>query len=224
MRVVYSFCCSYRSRPRPGHLRLVEHHFEIIIFAEHALVPFDGLVHAGGVPREDAARDLARHAGGAADQALVVLLQHLVAHAGLVVHALDVPGGHDLHEVPVPRVILRQEDEVVVLLVLVVLETMVVVLRDIDLAAEDRLDLRMLLRHVGEVLDAVHIAVVGDGQARHFQLLRPAEELLDVAHPVEDGILGMDVQVYERHGFTNIRKNTRPSQAGCLIVDNFSSY
>ena len=109
----------------------------------------------------------------------------------------------------------------VVLLVVVVLEVVVIVLRDIDLAAEDRLHVRMLLRHVGEVLDAVHIAVVGDGQARHFQLLRPAEELLDVAHPVEDGVLGMDVQMYEGHGCTNINKNPRPSSDRGFVVDNF---
>ena len=78
-----------------------------------------------------------------------------------------------------------------------------------DLAAEDRLHVRVLLRHVGEVLDAAHVAVVGDGQARHAQLLRPAEELLDVAHPVEDGVLGMDVKMYEGHGCTN--KNKTPT-------------
>ena len=201
----------------PGDLRLVEHHLEVVVVAEDALVPLDRLVHAFLVAGEDPARDLARHAGGAADEVFVVALQHLVAHARLVVHALDVSGGHDLHEVLVAVVVLGEQDEVVVLLVVVVLEVVVVVLRDVDLAAEDGLDVRMLLGHVAEVLDAVHVAVVGDGEAGHAQFFGPAEELLDVAHPVEDGVLGMDVQVYEGHGCTKIHKNPRPSAGrGCV--------
>ena len=109
----------------------------------------------------------------------------------------------------------------VVLLVVVVLEAVVVVLRDIDFAAEHRLDAGMLLRHVAEILHAVHIAVVRDCEARHAQFLRPAEELFDVAHSVQDGILGMDVQVYEGHSCTKIKKNHRPSAGRGCIVDNF---
>ena len=205
-----------------GHLRLVEHHLEVIILPEDALVPLDGLINAPGVAREDPAGHFARHTGGAADQPLVVLLQHLVAHARLVVHTLDVSGGHDLHQVLVAVVVLGQEDEVVVLLVVVVLEVVVVVLRDVDFAAEDRLHVRVLLGHVAEVLDAVHVAVVRDRQARHAELLRAAEELLDIAHSVEDGVLGVDVQVDEGHSSTKINKNPRPSAGRGSIVDNFS--
>ena len=56
---------------------------------------------------------------------------------------------------------------------------------------------RMLLGHVVELLHAVHVAVVGDGQTRHAQLLGPLEKLFDVGKPVEHGILRMDVKVYE---------------------------
>ena len=151
----------------------------------------------------------------------MVLLQHLVAHARAVVHALDVSRGHDLHQVLVALIILGEQDEVVVFLVVVVLEAVVVVLRDVDLAAEDGLDVRVLLGHVAEVLDAVHVAVVRDGEARHAELLRAPEELLDVAHPVEDGVLGVDVKVYEGHDSTKINKNPRPSAGRGFIVENF---
>ena len=206
-----------------GDLRLVEHHLEVVVLAEDPLVPGDGAVYALVVARQDSPRDLPCHTGGATDQPFVVALQHLVAHARLVVHALDVPRGDDLHQVLVALVILGQEDEVVVFLVVVVLEVVVVVLGDVDLAAVDGLDRRVFGRHVAEILHAVQVAVVGDGEARHAELFRAAEELLDVAHPVEDGILGMDVEVYEGHGKTKIHKNPRPSKAGGWIVDNFLS-
>ena len=119
--------------------------------------------------------------------------------------------GHDLHQVLVAVVVFGQEDEVVEFLVVVVLEVVVVVLRHVDLAAEDRLHVRVLLGNVAEVLDTVHVAVVRDGQAGHAEFLRTAEELLDIAHSVEDGVLRMDVQMYEGHGCTNINKNPRPS-------------
>ena len=145
----------------------MEHHFEVVVLPENALVPLDGLVHALGVARQDPAGHFARHTGRAADQSFVVFFQHLVAHARLVIHAFDVPRGHDFHQVLVAGVVLGQEDEVVVFLVVVVLEMVVVVLRDVDFTAENGLHVRVLLGHVAEVLDAVHVAVVRDRQARH---------------------------------------------------------
>ena len=58
----------------------------------------------------------------------------------------------------------------VVFLVLVVLEVMVVMLRQIYLAAYHGLDIREFLRYVAEVLHSVHISVVRDGHTRHSQL------------------------------------------------------
>ena len=179
-------------------LRLVEHHFQVVVVAEHVLVPFDDLVHLGHVARQDGARHLARHAGGAADQALVVLLQHLVADARAVIHALDVRRGHDLHEVLVALVVLRQQNQVVVALLL----HPVVPHRHVHLAPDDRLHRRMLLRVLEELLGPVHVPVVRDREPGHPELLGAVEQVVDGRLSVQDGILGMYVQVNERHGAT----------------------
>ena len=50
-----------------GDLRLMEHHLQIIVFAEHSLVPLDGLVDSVHIAREYAAGDLSGNAGGGAD-------------------------------------------------------------------------------------------------------------------------------------------------------------
>ena len=181
-----------------GDFGLVEHHLQVVVLAEDALVPLYGLVDRVHVAREYAAGDLAGDAGGGADQAFVVFFQHFVAHAGLVVvHALDVAGGHYLHQVLVAGVVLGQKDEVIVLAVVVVLEAVVVVLGDVRLAAQDGLDVRVFLADVEELLHAIHVAVVRDCQTRHLELVRTREELLYVGHSIEDGILGMDVKGYE---------------------------
>ena len=182
------------------HLRLVVHHLEVVVLPEEAFVPFDGLRRGVQIPGEDVLRDLAGHAGGAADEVLVVFLQHLVADPRLaVVHTLDVARRNDLHQVPVAIVILGQEDEVVVALVGAVLDLMVVPARDIDFATDDGLDVRVLLGELEELLDAVHVSMVGDGQTGHAELFRPVEQVLDGGLAVQDGILGMYVQVNEGH-------------------------
>ena len=187
-------------------LGLVVHDLEVVVLAEDMLVPFYGTVNRLHVPVQDAAGDLTGHAGGAADQVLVVFLDDFVAHAGLaVVHALDVAGRDNLHQVLVPVVVLGQEDEMVVLAVGVVLELVVIVLGDIDLAADDGLDRRVLLGEFVELLDAVHVAMVRDGQAGHSHFLGAVEQVLDGRHAVEDGVLRMDVKVYEGH-ITKVRK------------------
>ena len=181
-------------------LRLVEHHLQVVVVAEHLLVPLDDFIDLFHVAGKDGARDLTRHAGGAADQALVVLLQHLMADAGTVVHALDVRRGHDLHEVLVALVVLRQQDQVVIALLL----HPVVPHRHVRLAPDDRLHRRMLLRVLEELLHSVHVPMVRDRQPGHPELLGAVEQVVDGRLAVQDGILGMYVQMVLRSWITKI--------------------
>ena len=98
----------------------------------------------------------------------------------------------------VAREVFGQQDQVVAgLFVLVLLEA---VFHDVNFAAQDRLDAR-LGRRVVEGFDPVHVAVVGDGQRRHTELFGPLDKRLDGCRPVENGVLGMYVQMDEiRHG------------------------
>ena len=183
------------------HGAAVEHHFQVIVFPEDALEPFDGLfgVFRRAVDSEDILGDLAGHAGAAADEPFVVFFQQGVVDTGLVVETLDVAKRHQLHEIVIAGLVLGQEDEMVVFTVLRVFERVVVMPRHIDLAAENRFYQRMLFGGVVELLHTVHVAMVGDGQAGHAEFLRPLEELFNIGKPVEDGVLGVDVEMYERH-------------------------
>ena len=73
------------------------------------------------------------------------------------------------------------------LLVLVLLEA---VAHNIDLASEDGLNTRLGC-HVVELLDAIHIAVVGDGQRWHAELFGTSYHLFDVGGAVQNGVLCM---------------------------------
>ena len=158
-------------------------------------MPFDGLIYRVHISRKYSAGDFAGDAGGGTDEPFVIFLQHLVADAGfVVVHSLGVANRYYLHQVLVAGVVLGQKDEVVVFAVVVVLEVVVVVAGDVCLAAQDGLDVGVLLAGVEELLDSVHVAVVGDGQAGHLELVRACEELLDVGHAIKYGIFGMYVQ------------------------------
>ena len=73
------------------------------------------------------------------------------------------------------------------------------VVDDVHLAAEDRLD-ALLGGGLVEVDRARHRAVVGERDGGHLELGRLPRERRDPARPVEDRVLGVDVQVDERRG------------------------
>ena len=147
---------------------------------------------------------------GISPEVFVIFLHDLVADAGLaVVESLDVAGGDYLHQVLVALVVLGQQYEVVVFAVLVILEVMVVVLGYVCLAAQNGLDIGVFLADVEELLHTIHVAVVRDCQTRHLELVRTGEELLYVGHPIEDGILRMDVKGYETCHLTSLPCRSR---------------
>ena len=75
----------------------------------------------------------------------------------------------------------------------------VVPLGDVNLAADDGLHVGVLLGILEELLYAVHVAVIRDGKRRHSQLIGPVKEVLYGGLSIQDGVLGMDVKVYETH-------------------------
>ena len=81
------------------------------------------------------------------------------------------------------------------------------VVGDVDLTADERLD--TLLPRLPVKLDgACERAVVGERDRRHLQLGGPLGELRDPARPVQDRVLGVDVEMDEgrsRHGKAIVR-------------------
>ncbi len=94
---------------------------------------------------------------------------------------------------------------------LAVLEFRVIVAGHIDLAPDDRLDLEMprclvhvLVRELEELLDSVHVTVVGDGQGRHSHLLSPVKQSGNRGETVKNRVLCVDVKVNKGHGDKSI--------------------
>ena len=82
------------------------------------------------------------------------------------------------------------------------------------LGSEDGLD-AVLGAGLGEAHRAVETVVVGEGQGRLPQLGRPRDQLLDPAAAVQEGEVGVHVQVDERNG---VRRRRWSGAARLLFV------
>ena len=176
----------------PSHCGLVALQFKIIVVTKHTLEPLDGLARLVHLSSHDELRYLATQAGRAANQPLVVLLQLAVVGTGVVIHALGPGVGHNLDEVFVPLQVLGQQDQVVAIVALV--DAVVTrLVGNINLAAKDGrelLALRALLVQLAHIvvklLDAKHVAMVGDGHAAHAVGYSLVNQGLDRCLPVKD--------------------------------------
>ena len=141
--------------------------------------------------------ELAGEAAGEADDPPVVLLQELLVDARTVVEALGVPRGHELDEVVVALGAGGEQGQVVVGVgdpggALVEPAPR----GHVDLAAEDGRNTPVAAgvveRHRPE-----HVAVIGDGQRLHAEPRGLVHEGVDLAGPVEEAVLGVQVEVDE---------------------------
>ena len=153
---------------------------------------------------DEAPAEAGLEAAGERDQARRVALEHRHVDVGLAAaEALEEAGRAQLDEVAKALVRGREERQVVALGAAV---RAPMVVDEIRLEPEDRLDPRRPARLV--VLDrAVHHAVVGEAERRHPELGRPLGHrirnplgglLLDLARPVEQRVLAVDVEVCDR--------------------------
>ena len=124
-----------------------------------------------------------------------MLRQQLLVDARAVVEPFGVAGRHQLDQVLVAFVGLRQQHQVVRLGLRAALVEPAA-LRDVDLAAEDRLQ-PAVARVVVEDHRRKHVAVLGHGERRHLQLDRFVEQLVDPAGAVEQRELGVEVEMDE---------------------------
>ena len=86
--------------------------FNIEILSENFQELLRGIIGTLPVPVRKGFGDEAAQAGGCADDAFVVLFQHLPGDVGLVVEVLEALGG-ELDEIPVPHIVLCQQDKVI---------------------------------------------------------------------------------------------------------------
>ncbi len=144
------------------------------------------------------------------DQALVMLREQFPVQSGLVVVALEVRGGGQLHQVAVALDRLGQKGEVVVeLLAALDIAAGVVhpapahwalvarLARHVGLRADDGHDVLGPARLV-EVQDPVHVPVVGDPERGLPVGCRGRYQIFDPRRTVEHGELGVGVQMRKR--------------------------
>ena len=170
----------------------------VVALTEQVTVPQRCRLCALVVPCQNGLRHFARQAGRKANQALVVLFQQLFINAGLGIKTLHESGRHHLDEVFVTRLVLAQQDEVVVAVDLVHL-IKAGAGGHIDFAADDGLDAR-LFGCLVELHTAVHDTVVGAGDGILAALLHPVHQLVDAAGTVQQAVLRVDVQMDKRPG------------------------
>ena len=135
----------------------------------------------------------ARQAPGERDEAVGVALHELVRDARLAVVALEVAGRAELDEVVVALGRLGEERQVVAPLAG---GALAVVGDHVGLEAHDRRD-AALGRLAVQLDGAAHDPVVGERDGALADLLDPVEEPLDLARPVQDRVVGVDVEVRE---------------------------
>ena len=171
-----------------------------------------GLVHIAG---RDRSRDVGRHAAGGADEALAVGSQEVEIDARPVVIAVKLRAASDLQQVQIAGLVLGQQKEMGALAV----ELRVAVGHapggHVGLDADDRLD-GVVLTSLVEGHDAIHDAVIGQGQGRLVELPGPLSQLVDAAQAVEQRIFGMNVEMDERLVF-RYRRNCCSPQHGASI-------
>ena len=172
---------------------------EIIVLAEDVDVLAHERVGLVKIARDQRARHFAGDAGRQADDALVIFAQQLVVDARLVIKALDVCIRHELHEVAIAFLIFREQDQMIILHAVHFGAFLPIARRDIDLAADDRLH-ALRDRFLVKINDAIHRAVIRDGDRVHARRLRRRDELRDAARAVEQAELRVNMKVRERDG------------------------
>jgi len=122
-----------------------------------------------------------------------VLGEEVFIDAGLVIEAFEVGGGDQVDEVAVAFLVFAEQDEVVIA---VGIGAGFVVAGDIDFAADDRVD----AGGFGGVIEgdgAEEVAMIGHADGGHVLFGADLHELVDFAGSVEEGVVGVVVEVDE---------------------------
>ena len=127
-------------------------------------------------------------AAAQADQPRRMLREQLLVDPRLVVEPLGVAGRDELDQVVIALVGLRQQHQMVRGLAGRAALRPPVARRDVDLAAEDRVD-AALARLIVEDDRREHVAMFGNRHRRHLELDRLVEQFFDPAGPVEQRVL-----------------------------------
>src|SRR4051794_40615872 len=120
-----------------------------------------------------------------------MLGKEFLADARLVIKTVHAGFGGDLGQVAIAFVGLSEYAEMVVG-VAFGRPAMVVFFADVKLASDDGLDAG-LLSGFSEVKGSKDVAVIGYGDSRHIQCLGARNQLLDIAGPIQERVIRMQM-------------------------------
>ena len=184
---------------------LVALQLDVVVVAHQLLPPAHAAVGLVVVAGGQQLGYFAAETGRGDDQALLVGGDGLPVGTGVHVEALGPGLRHQLDKVFVARLVLGQHDKVTADVVPV--DMLVQILfGDIHLAAEDGLEGLLSLGQLAvlfvdgieKLLDTVHVAVVGDGQAGHAVGYCFVDQGINRGLAVEQRVLRVYVQMYKR--------------------------
>ena len=170
----------------------------IILRPERLLKPVDLVACLVEFLRHNQPGNLTCETATKADQTFAVLGEQFLVDARLVVIALKLRGGGQADEVLVTGVVFGQEHEVVIRLLAARAGLFLVPTagRDVHLAADDRFDVFGTGGAV-KIDCAEHRPVVGDRERTEAQFARLVDQAIHTARAVEQGKLGVAMQVNE---------------------------
>ena len=146
------------------------------------------------IPVQEPVLDVSRQTCAQGDEAPGILPKQILVHPRLIVEAVAVALGNDLHQVPVALIVLRQEHQMPHVLVLLDVLVEAGPGRRIDLTADHRPDPLLPALPV-EIDDAEHDAVIRDRKGIHAQFLRPGHQIPDPGSAVQQTVFGMYVKM-----------------------------
>ena len=169
---------------------------DIEVLAEHVLKAAGQLVRLLVPIMEQELGDVPADASGGADQPLPMLRKQIVIDPRLIVEAVDECFRGEAHQVLVADFILGQQDEMPVFPIHLRILEGVAPRRYVGLDPDDGLD-PLLLAFPIEVDDAVHDPMVRDSHGGLPQGFSPGHQSGDAGRSVQQGVLGMYVQMRE---------------------------
>ena len=176
------------------HLQALILNLEIkILFAENVCEGSGGRARGVVIVLHQALGDFALQAAGEADQPTRVLGEKLFADARLVIKAVQRGLRRDLDQIAVAFFIFGEHQQVVVGIAFR-RRAVVVFFADVKFAADDGFHVVLLCR-INEVHRAKNIAMVGHGHGGHAHFFDTLAELFDITGAVEQGVVGVQVQV-----------------------------
>ena len=172
---------------------------EEVLLAEEIAVGGGVLKGLLGLSRGEGHVDLPLETAAQGYQPLAVAREEFPVDAWLVVEAVEMGRRTEFHQIPVPLVVGGKQGHVEGD-ILAAVSRLFLVHRaggDIDLAPDDGLHL-CLLRRLIKLDRPEEVAVVGQGDGRHPELRRLADELIHPDRPVQQRVLAVDMEMDER--------------------------